>query len=78
MAVGEGLAGVQAPKPLVMTRASPIDVGCLDIAQAAGLRAGQQEHVSLGVKWRGKRKKIALQVGVWQEESKWEGSPSPE
>lgn len=48
MAAEEGLAAAQVPKPVAMARASPIDISCLHVAQAAGLRAGQQEHVGLG------------------------------
>lgn len=70
---GEGLAGSQAPKPLLMASTSPVYVGCLHIAQAAGLRAGQQEHIGLGVEGRGRRKETAMQGG--QEEDKQECSP---
>lgn len=44
---GEGFTDSQAPRLLPITHVSPVYVSSLHVAQAAGLRAGQQEHVSL-------------------------------
>ena len=69
-----------------MTGTSPINVGCLHVAQAAGLRAGQQEHIGLGwggSEWEGGNSIAGgcggqeQGVGRGQEEDKQEGSPPP-
>lgn len=79
MATGEGLAGSQAPRPPVMTGASPINVGRLHVAQAAGLRAGQQEQVCLGGEGGvgGRKQHCGEGWGQGSEEDQQEGSPPP-
>lgn len=54
---GRGLLRAMCPTPQGPQRchsSSPVNVHRLHVAQAAGLRAGQQEHVSLG--WSGQQR----------------------
>lgn len=54
----QGRPHLPVPRPLAtVTRISPINVGCLHVAQAARLCAGQQEQVGLG--WGGI-------IGAWE------------